>query len=175
VFADRYTTTGSIGVVLVKPSLEGWYRDHEVRQDQFDRGRYMRGWSWGRDWDAEIQAAADSSIMTSYQVFVRHVAEGRGMTEDQVHEVAQGRVWRGEDALQRKLVDEIGGLEAAIAEARRRAHVPEGERIRIAEYRRPLPSFLERVIGTAVRGVLERDTLPRPGAIYYWADPDDAE
>ena len=62
-------------------------------------------------------------------MFLARVAEGRGMTRDQVHEVAQGRVWTGVQAKERGLVDELGGLDVAIAKARSLANVPEDEEL----------------------------------------------
>ncbi|MGH7731081.1 MAG: signal peptide peptidase SppA [Candidatus Eiseniibacteriota bacterium] len=171
IFADRHTRTGSIGVLTIKPSLEGWLAKHDVRQDEFERGRYMRGHSTGRDWDREIQAAADSAIRDYYRGFVAKVADGRGLEWAQVDSVAQGRVWMGEDALRHRLVDEIGGLEAAVAEARRRAGLPAGEKIRLLEFRRPRPWLLERLAGSALSAAWARAVrLPDPDAIYYLAD-----
>ena len=171
VFADRFTRTGSIGVLFVKPSLEAWYDRHRVRQDEFERGPFMGGWSSGRDWDAAFQASADSAIRRLYRSFVTRVAEGRKLPWSDVDAVAQGRVWMGEDALERKLVDEIGGLEEAIAEARRRAGVPAAEKIRVAEYRRPRPGFLQRLIGAELVEMWDRSLrLPEPGTVYYRAD-----
>jgi protease-4 len=176
IFADRYTRTGSIGVLTLKPSLEGWYAKHGVREDDFERGRYMRGTSTARDWDAEMQATADSAIADYYRGFVAKVADGRGLAWAQVDSVAQGRVWMGEDALQHRLVDEIGGLEAAVAEARRRAGIPAAEKIRLVEYRRPHPPFWERLAGSAVSAVWARSShLPAAGAVYYLADDDPSE
>mgnify|MGYP001563240159 FL=1 len=174
IFADRFTRTGSIGVLSIKPSLEGWYRKHDVRQDAFDRGDRMWAWSQGRDWTPEAQAIADSAILRFYRSFVGIVAEDRKLAEDEVDAVAQGRVWMGEDALERRLVDQIGGLDDAIAEARRRAQIPEGEKIRLREYRRPRPGFLQRLIGNAVSDAWERTMrLPEPGAILYRADDEE--
>jgi protease-4 len=173
IFADRFTRTGSIGVLTIKPSLEGWYAQHGVREDDFDRGRFMRGTSLARDWDHEVQASADSSIQSYYRGFVAKVADGRRLSWAQVDSVAQGRVWMGEDALRCRLVDEIGGLEAAVAEARRRAHIPVGEKIRLVEFRRPRPSLLARLVGAPVADLWARTFhLPEAGAIYYLADDD---
>ncbi|MBI5711735.1 MAG: S49 family peptidase [Candidatus Eisenbacteria bacterium] len=174
IFADRFTRTGSIGVLQIKPSLEGWYRRHDVRQDAFDRGDKMWGWSQGRDWTPEAQAIADSATLRFYRSFVGIVAEDRKLPEDQVDAVAQGRVWLGEDALERRLVDQIGGLDDAIAEARRRAGIPEGEKIRLREYRRPRPGFLQRLVGSAVSDAWERTMrLPEPGTMLYRADDEE--
>jgi protease IV len=171
IFADRYTRTGSIGVLTIKPSLEGWYAKHGVRQDDFERGRYMRGLSGARDWDRELQASADSAIYDYYRGFVTKVADGRGLGWAQVDSVARGRVWMGEDALRHRLVDEIGGLEAAVAEARRRAGIPAGEKIRLVEYRRPRPPIWERLAGPAVASLWSRSFhLPDPDTVYYLTD-----
>ena len=175
-FADRFTRTGSIGVLFVRPSLEGWFRSHDVRQDTFERGRSMGAWSIGRDWNRESQASADSATYDFYRRFVGKVAEGRSLPWQEVDRVAQGRVWMGEDALERKLVDEVGGLAQAIAEARRRAGVPEGEKIRLAEFRRPRGTLVERLLKDRLGEILERSThLPEPGAVYYWSDVEIAE
>ncbi len=175
IYADRFTRTGSIGVVTVKPSLEGLWAKQGVRQDDFDRGAWMRGWSAHRDWTPAEQATADSATLRFYRRFVSLVAADRGLTWDAVDAVAQGRVWMGEDALERKLVDEIGGLEAALAEARRRAGVPEGAKTRPFEYRRPRGWLLERVVGGLVREAwADAVRMPEPGAPLYWMDTQEA-
>ena len=171
IFADHFTRTGSIGVVFYKPSIAGWDRKHGVREDDFDRGRFMRGWSYHQDWDAGLQASADSSINDTYRRFVSKVAEGRGLSWEAADAVAQGRVWLGEDARAKRLVDEIGGLEQAIDEARRRGGIPAGEKIRAAEFRRPRPAWLQRLAGKALSEAWERTMgLPDPGEPLDWAD-----
>jgi protease-4 len=171
IFADRFTRTGSIGVLTVKPSVGGWYQKHDVRQDEFERGRWMGAWSGGRAWTAGEQALADSAILRYYARFVQKVAEGRKMTWGAVDSVAQGRVWMGEDALARGLVDEIGGLEQAVAEARRRAGIPSGEKIRTRELRRPMPGFFQRALADWAADAIGRfSRLPEPGAPLYWDD-----
>jgi protease-4 len=173
IYADRFTRTGSIGVVFVKPSLEGWYEKHHVRQESFQRGPYMRGLSQNQDWDPEIQASADSSIDREYREFVQLVASSRNLTFAQTDSVAQGRVWFGQDALDRKLIDSIGGLEQAIAEARRLIHVPLGEKLRLIEYRRPRAGVVERLVGSAMTEMWERNSrMPMAGEPLYWMDED---
>ncbi|MEO5616856.1 MAG: signal peptide peptidase SppA [Candidatus Eisenbacteria bacterium] len=157
IFADRMTRTGSIGVVFVHPSLEGWYAKHGVRQEDFERGAFMRGGSLARDWDAATQASADSAIARTYDRFVDKVASSRGLERGRVLEAAQGRVWLGEDARVRGLVDEIGGLEAALAWAHKSAGLPAGERVEPVEFRRPRPGWLQRIAGSWLGAVLERE------------------
>ena len=156
IIAGRMTRTGSIGVLFVKPSFEGFFTRHGVHEQDLERGDAMRGLSSARDWDAAAQASADSSMMGSYRLFVRKVAAARGLSEAAVDSAAQGRVWLGEDALRLGLVDRLGGLEEAIAEARKLGEVPDGERIRVRELRRPAPSLLERLVGAAVRESWQR-------------------
>jgi protease-4 len=157
IFANRFTRTGSIGVVFVKPSLEGLYDKLGVHEDAFRRGAWMDGWSPTTDWDERLQGAADSSVARTYERFVSHVARGRKLEREQVLEVAQGRVWLGEAAKARRLVDAIGGLEDAVAEARRRGGVPAGERIRLAEYGRPRPGLVQRLVGQWLRESVASD------------------
>ncbi len=154
IVADRHTRTGSIGVLIVQPSFEGLYGRLHVRQEAFDRGELMPGTSWSHDWTPREQAVVDSATGRYYETFVARVANGRHLEPAAVREAAQGRVWMGEDALERHLVDAIGGLDDAVAEARRRGGVPAGERIRLLELGRPRGSFLERLVGGWVRETL---------------------
>jgi protease-4 len=161
IFADRNTVTGSIGVLFVKPSFEGMYAKLGVRQDDFDRGEYMRALSPARDWRPRDQAAADSSIKRLYRLFVDRVADGRKLPPDDVRPHAQGIPWYGDDAAQYKLVDEIGGLEAAIAEARRRGGIPANEKITLLEFHHPRGTLLERLVGSWVRSYVT-DSMRMP-------------
>jgi len=155
IYADKHTVTGSIGVVYVKPSFEGAYSKLGVRQDDFERGEYMRGMSYARDWRARDQAVADSAIRRTYRTFVDRVRDGRKLEPFEANAYALGRVWMGEDAADRKLVDGIGGLEAAIGEARRLGGVTAGEKIALLEFRRPRGSLLERLTSGLVRSELD--------------------
>ena len=81
----------------------------------------------------------------------------------------------GEQALSRRRVAEIGGLEAAFAEARRRAGVPAGEKIRPLEFRRPQPGLVQRLIGASVMEGIERASrIAEPGTMLYWSDVETA-
>ena len=115
----------------------------------------MRGLSLARDWRAREQAAADSSIRRMYRTFVDRVRDGRKLETFEANAYAQGRVWMGEDAAERKLIDGIGGLEAAIGEARRLGGVAAGEKISLLEFHRPLGTWFERLTSGIVRSELE--------------------
>ena len=173
IVADRMTRTGSIGVVYYRPSIEGWDRAHQVREDDFERGRAMGLWSGHRDWRAGDQASVDTAMAVTYRRFVDKVAAARKLPAAAVDSVAQGRVWLGEEARDRRLIDGIGGLEEAVAEARRLGGIPEGERIRLAEFRRPRPPFFQRLLTSAAGEAWARelawDAFDTP---LYWADDD---
>ena len=161
IYADKNTVTGSIGVLFLKPSFEGAYAKLGVRQDDFERGDYMRGLSLARDWRPRDQAAADSSIKRLYRTFVDRVHDGRNVETFEVYSHAQGIPWFGDDAADYKLIDGIGGLDAAISEARRLGGVPANEKISLLEFHHPRGTLLERVLGSWLRGyVAEQLTLP---------------
>jgi hypothetical protein len=107
-----------------------------------------------------------------YDTFIARVAGGRRLDPAVVREAAQGRVWLGEDALERHLVDAIGGLDDAILEARRRVHVPGGEHIRLLELGRPRGTFLERLLGGWVRETLAREARVSLAAGAEYRDPE---
>ncbi|MFI5370855.1 MAG: S49 family peptidase [Candidatus Eisenbacteria bacterium] len=173
ILADHMTRTGSIGVVFTKPSFEGFYTRHHVREDDLQRGDAMAGLSAARDWDAAMQASADSAITRSYRRFVDKVARARGLASGAADSVAQGRVWLGDDAVRLGLVDRIGGLEDAVMVARHAAGIPDGERIRPVEFRRPGPTLVERLAGSLVRDTWTRSLgIREPGGLEYRMDDD---
>jgi len=123
IYANATTLTGSIGVVggklVIGPALEtiGVKTYAVKRGERALIGSPMNPWTEGE------RAAVQGMMESVYETFLAHVAEGRSMKRDDVHTIAQGRVWTGTDAKERGLVDEIGGLEAAIADARKLAGV----------------------------------------------------
>ncbi|HTR97006.1 MAG TPA: S49 family peptidase, partial [Candidatus Acidoferrales bacterium] len=172
IVADRNTRTASIGVLTIRPSFEGLYEKLGAHEVEFDRGDYMRGTSWSRDWGPREQATADSTIQRLYRGFVGKVADGRHLDLASVEASAQGRVWMGDDALARKLVDEIGGLDDAMREARLRGGIRLDERIRPLELGRPRPSFVERLLGGWVSDALARDAQLPDWSGAQMLDPD---
>jgi protease-4 len=91
----------------------------------------------------EVGRAFQAYIEKGYEDFLARVAEARSMTRDEVDKVARGRVWSGTDALQRRLVDKLGGLREATASAAERAKLPKDHRVwRVEEER----TFGQRVL-----------------------------
>lgn len=137
VLAEPTTLTGSIGVFVLKPALEGLGKKLGVSVETLSRGPLSGILGLYRPWTPAEQAAAQRWVDSFYEDFVQEVARRRKMEPSQVDAVARGRIWSGEDARARGLVDALGGLPEAVAEARRRAGVPEGEDLTLVTYGGP--------------------------------------
>ncbi|GAA3988440.1 signal peptide peptidase SppA [Thermobifida alba] len=124
IVAQPGTITGSIGVFVGKAVLSGLLDRLGIASDAVDGGRHAGMFSSNRPFSDTEWERVNTMLDHIYDDFVGRVAEGRGMTREQVHEVARGRVWTGQDALAKGLVDEVGGLETAVRLARDRAGLP---------------------------------------------------
>ena len=115
IFSDPTTLTGSIGVFSMIPDLSKTMKDvAHVTYTPVNSNKHSDIMSLMRPLDAEETAYMQASVERIYDRFVSLVAEGRNLTYDFVDNIAQGRVWTGQDALAIHLVDEIGTLEDAI-------------------------------------------------------------
>ncbi len=131
VFANANTLTGSIGVVGGKIVVGGALENVGVKSYEVHRGERALLGSVMTPWTDEEREMIHDMMQYTYDEFVGHVATGRGMERDAVHEIAQGRVWTGTDAKAKGLVDEIGGLDAALAEAHTLGSVDEGTALEV--------------------------------------------
>ncbi|WAS99475.1 signal peptide peptidase SppA [Nannocystis punicea] len=119
IFALANTLTGSIGVVGGKIALEGMLEKVGIRTFPITRGKRAAMWSSMTPWTEGERASVLATMEEIYKVFLGRVASGRGKSPEEVHVMAQGRVWTGAAAKERGLVDELGGLTEALAEARK--------------------------------------------------------
>jgi len=117
IFAEPTTITGSIGVFGAIPNFRGLTNTMGIYSDIVSTHENSAEYSIFQPMSESFKGVITESIETIYDTFLQRVADGRGMTKEQVNEVAQGRVWTGTDAKRLGLVDEIGGLEEAIAHA----------------------------------------------------------
>jgi len=118
IIAEPTTLTGSIGVIMAGLKFDGFLEDLGVSFDSVERGRHAGIYDPVQPRTEEEHALLRRQIELIYESFVGKAAEGRGMTEKQLNKVAQGRVWTGANAMERKLVDGLGGLDTALARAR---------------------------------------------------------
>jgi protease-4 len=167
IYALANTLTGSIGVVGGKLAIGPALAKHGVDTYPLARGKRATLFSGMDPWNADERAAVQQSMDAVYGTFVNRVGAGRGKTFDQVHAIAQGRVWTGVAAKEHGLVDEIGGLDAALAEAHRLGKVAPSTPLEIYPPTPTLRDFLRSYgnvempfgLGSAV-ATLARDLAP---------------
>ncbi len=117
IYAENTTITGSIGVFGMLPNITELSKRIGINAEQVQTHENASPYSLFKPLDEKNKAIIQESIENVYSTFVNRVAAGRKMTFEQVDEIAQGRVWTGEQALKIGLVDEIGGMDAAIKHA----------------------------------------------------------
>jgi ClpP class serine protease len=98
------------------------------------RGRNANLYSTTTPWDEVQREKMQSMVDETYRRFKRVVSDGRGLTVDEVEDVAGGRVWTAKRAVTLGLVDELGSLQDAIADARNRAGIPLGRKVGLVSY-----------------------------------------
>lgn len=121
VVAEPSTLTGSIGVFALKADLSGLLAKLGVALASDQRGRRARIDSAVKPWTPDERSALERQLGWFYQQFVDAVAEGRALPRHSVETAAQGRVFTGAQALERRLVDRLGSLADAVALAEQRA------------------------------------------------------
>ncbi len=156
VFALRTTLTGSIGVINLALDLGDALAKQGITHSTIRTHEHADAGGLFRPLDKPELEQLDGQVAAIYERFLALVAEQRSLSRDDVDERAQGRVWAGLDAAGRQLVDRLGGLTDAIAEARSRAGL---SRARVEFRPRLKYSFVERLIyarsgGTALAGAL---------------------
>jgi protease-4 len=148
IYAQSNTLTGSIGVFSMIPSASKLMNDKiGISFDTVKTGKFSHGISPFYDITEEEGRILQARTNQMYETFLKRVADGRGMTRDEVHEIAQGRVWTGDKAKTLGLVDQVGDLDNAIAAA---ANMAELDEYRISEYpatKDPIMQILEEFLG----------------------------
>jgi protease IV len=150
IFAEPNTITGSIGVFGVLINAQKLANDNGITWDSVKTARYADTQTVSRPKSPEELALYQRSVNRIYTLFLNKVAQGRKLPEQKVAEIAQGRVWSGKAAKSIGLVDEIGGLDAAIKYAAQAANL--GNNWELQEY--PRSSTLgERLFGKVTEEV----------------------
>src|SRR5262249_50316976 len=117
IVAQPGTVTGSIGVVLLRPIAGGLFERAGINTVVLSRGARSGVLSILDPPSEDERAALRDLIFTSYAEFKQRVREGRTLPEEQLDPIAGGRVWLGQEALSLGLVDQLGGLPAALLRA----------------------------------------------------------
>jgi protease IV len=141
IVANPGTITGSIGVLTGKLVARDLKKRLGVGSDAVRTNANADAWSVNAPFTQEQRAQVEAEADLSYDDFVQRVAEGRNLSVEDVEAVARGRVWTGADALERGLVDELGGLRTAITRAKILAGLDVDDDARIVSY--PGSSLME--------------------------------
>ncbi|MBN2461391.1 MAG: signal peptide peptidase SppA [Candidatus Cloacimonetes bacterium] len=121
IIAQPTTITGSIGVIAIFPNLRRMYDKILVNWSTIKKGLHADITSTTRDMTEEEEELLSEAIHYIYDDFVNKVARARHMTWEEVHQVAQGRIWTGKQAQERGLIDLLGGMQLACEEMTRLA------------------------------------------------------
>jgi len=114
IFAENNTITGSIGVFGLIPNFNQLTTKMGINSEQVSTHENAADYSIFKPMDEKFRGFAQEGVEKVYTAFVNRVAAGRKMTFTQVDAIAQGRVWSGSEAIKIGLVDEIGGMDAAL-------------------------------------------------------------
>ncbi len=170
IVANIPSLTGSIGVIAFNPNLSGLYDKLGIQIETYQTGPYKDLGSPNRSATQAEKEIMDSVIADSYQLFVDRIVQERGLEEEQVLALADGRIYSGQQAVDNGLVDEIGDLDHAFNLARQLAELDD-------------PSIIEYQTGPGIwAGLLSSSSLqlpltanltqdimpPKMGLYYLW-------
>jgi protease-4 len=150
IVAQPSTLTGSIGIFGGKFVTDGLYEKLGANVEATSKGRRAEMQSPIRPYTEEELTKVKEQLQAFYDRFVEKAAQSRGRTATDIDRLAQGRVWTGQQALERGLVDELGGLTRAIAVAKERAKIPAGDDVEVVVY--PPPRSLYEILTSELAG-----------------------
>ena len=134
IVAQPATLTGSIGVVLVRFVIDGTLDKLGINLETVTKGRYADLFSPVRPFTTDERKKVGELMQATYDAFVEKAAAGRNTTPERIDAIAQGRVWTGKQAKELGLVDELGGLDRALAIAKDRAKIAPGTEVELVVF-----------------------------------------
>ncbi|MEO1189170.1 MAG: signal peptide peptidase SppA [Pseudomonadota bacterium] len=142
ILANRTTVTGSIGIFGGKFAIEEGLARLGINAETIKIGGSFTGaFTTTEGFTDDQRAMIRAWLERGYDRFTQLVSEGRSLSLSQVDAVARGRVWSGEDAVENGLVDELGGLTAAITKARSLAQIEDDVSVRVVTYPQVTPGL----------------------------------
>lgn len=149
IIAERNTLTGSIGIFGTIPNFAGTYKKLGVKTDGVKTSHFADFGSQSRPMRDDERALMQNMIERGYDLFISRCADGRGMTKEQIDAIGQGRVWTGSQALERGLVDQLGGIDDAIDVAAKLAELDDYKVV----VKRGNRSFMDKLFGSSLEDV----------------------
>jgi len=169
IVSDPGTLTGSIGVFALRPVIGGLLEKLEIGIDAITRGKNADFLLSTQKMSPAAFDRLQTSVLDTYRLFLKRVADGRGMSIEEVDKIAQGRVWTGRQALEIGLVDELGGLYTAVRRAKQEVGLAPTDDVYLIPFPKPRSlsvqlreAFLQtgaRVAGPDLRWI---ESLPSP-------------
>ena len=164
IFAEENTITGSIGVFGLVPNFEKFLENKiGVTFDEVSLNDHANMNGVTKQFDEYEKSVIQKGVNKVYDTFTKRVADGRGMTQEEVDKIGQGRVWTGEQAKDLGLVDELGGLQDAIAYT---AKLIETEEYDIKEFPREKEAIEQIMEQFGIEQVKERMLKEELGVMY---------
>jgi len=163
------TITGSIGSITGKFNMKGLYDKIGMTYDFVTKGPHALINSDYYDWTEEEAEMVADNHWRGFNAWVEDIAKHREMTFEEVDSVARGRVWTGRQAIERNLVDELGGIDAAIEIIKEKVEAPAGDNVTFVHY--PVKkSFVESLMaGELATGVKESLTYQVRSYLLKWS------
>jgi protease-4 len=150
IYALPLTVTGSIGVFYGKADLSGLLKKIGVTVDTYKTTPRADAESFFRGFTPDEERELSHKVEQFYDVFLDRVSQGRGMSKEQIDAVGRGRVWTGQQAFDRHLVDHLGGLREALDAARAAAYLPADAPI--LERPRDIDTIVQKLLSAATGG-----------------------
>ncbi|MGV3460055.1 MAG: signal peptide peptidase SppA [Flavobacterium sp.] len=167
IFAEASTITGSIGVFGALPNFTQLSNKIGVHTEEVSTHSNASGYSVFSPLKESTRGYIQESIERIYKTFVGRVMAGRKMTFEQVDAIGQGRVWTGSDALKIGLVDEIGGLDAAIKHAAKLGKTTKYSTKAYPDFERDLEKYFSQMSGLPFAKTKEEFIKEEVGAENY--------
>ncbi len=150
IYAEENTITGSIGVFTLIPNIKNLMNDKiGITFDTVRTNTYATSFNTIYKFNSDEREIVQEGIEEIYNLFVGIVSNARNMSTEAVHEVAQGRVWSGKDAKSNGLVDEIGGLDKALAEAVKLAGIEDYKKVEYPKTKDPMEKIIDQIMGNS--------------------------
>jgi protease-4 len=169
IYAEKNCLTGSIGVFGAIPSIQATMKNKlGINFDTVKTGKYTVAFGATFDHTPEEGKILQVAIDSIYEQFLQRVSTNRKMSRDQVHAIAQGRVWLASKAKEIGLVDEIGGLNDAIAAAASKAGLTDFKKVEYPKFKSGIEKFMENLTGDKSDDIAKTAIKAEMGEFYNY-------
>lgn len=147
IVAEPNTLTGSIGIFGIYPNVTGLFDKLSLTTDIVKTNTYADLGNMSRPMREDEKVLIQSFVERGYDTFLTRCADGRNMSKEAINEIGQGRVWTGEQAKERGLIDELGGINKAIETAASLANLSDYSLTYVSGTKDFWKEFIEKQLG----------------------------